>query len=141
LQERAGATAAEHRGTGAGAERHPHTPALASLQKHDKHEKNAHENVNDGDESDHVQEFLYFTIFKKSSAFSDAPPTSAPAMSHCDSSAAALSGLTLPPYWMRIWLAASLPSFSASRPRMKAWTSCACCGVAVRPVPMAHTGS
>ena len=27
------------------------------------------------------------------------------------------------------------------RPRMNACTSCACCGVAVFPVPIAHTGS
>ena len=33
------------------------------------------------------------------------------------------------------------PSRSARRLRMCAWTSCACAGVAVRPVPIAHTGS
>ena len=28
-----------------------------------------------------------------------------------------------------------------SHPRMKEWASCACAGVAFRPVPIAHTGS
>ena len=41
------------------------------------------------------------TIAKKPSAFSDAPPTSAPSMFGWPSSVAAFSAFTLPPYWIR----------------------------------------
>ncbi len=41
---------------------------------------------------------LYFTILRKSSAFSDAPPTRAPSMLGCAMSWAMFSPLTLPPY-------------------------------------------
>ena len=56
-------------------------------------------------------------------------------------SASALLGLTEPPYWIRIAPAVAPPNRSVSRLRMCAWTSCACAGVAVRPVPIAQTGS
>src|SRR4051812_14980662 len=70
-----------------------------------------------------------------------APPTSAPSTSGCDSSPAALSALTLPPYWMRISCAACSPTCPVRSTRMSACASWAICGVAVRPVPIAHTGS
>ena len=54
---------------------------------------------------------------------------------------AALSGLTLPPYWTTTRAAVAAPNCCASQPRMNAWAAWACSGVAVRPVPMAQTGS
>jgi hypothetical protein len=61
-------------------------------------------------------------------------------MSGWDRRVAALSGVTLPPYWMRM-ASATGPRNSGSRLRMKWCTVWACSGVAVSPVPMAHTGS
>merc|ERR1719254_305024 len=46
-----------------------------------------------------------------------------------------------PPYWMRTAAATSGLTFSDIHARMFAWVSWAISGVAVRPVPMAHTGS
>ena len=61
-------------------------------------------------------------------------------MSGCDMIARALSTFTLPPYWMRMRPAVvasdNLPRVS----RMNACASCACSGVALRPVQIAHTG-
>jgi hypothetical protein len=54
--------------------------------------------------------------------------------------ASTFSGFTEPPYWMQICWPAS-PKRTASRPRMNAWTCWAVSGVAVRPVPIAQTGS
>src|SRR2546421_577994 len=70
-------------------------------------------------------------IALKESTSRDAPPTRAPSTSGCASSAPALSGLTEPPY--RIG--------ASSSDLMKACASWAISGVAVRPVPIAHTGS
>ena len=78
-------------------------------------------------------------IPKKSAAFKLAPPTSAPSIFGRANSSAALSGLTLPPYWMRT--ASPAPCSYSTRSRMKACASWAICGVAVTPVPIAHTGS
>src|SRR5205085_206970 len=62
---------------------------------------------------------------------SEAPPTSAPSTSGCAISSPALSGFTEPPY----------STGRSSSDLMKACASCASSGVAVRPVPIAHTGS
>jgi len=45
---------------------------------------------------------LFWTISEKESALRLAPPTKAPSTSGCFISSAALSGLTLPPYCMRM---------------------------------------
>ena len=50
-------------------------------------------------------------------------------------------GATLPPYWMRMCLDTTGETAAVSQLRMPLCTSCACAGVATRPVPMAHTGS
>ena len=60
--------------------------------------------------------------------------------------AAAFSGLTDPPYSSRIVVPAEFPApfapaISSRRSRRKWWTSWAIAGVAVRPVPIAQTGS
>src|ERR1017187_908624 len=70
-----------------------------------------------------------------------APPTSAPSMSSWPSNSFAFAGFTLPPYWMRVLAATDLSNIAASSSRMNACTSCACAGVAVFPVPIAHAGS
>src|SRR5207237_191378 len=67
----------------------------------------------------------------KASTSSDAPPTRAPSTSACWSSPGALSGLHDPPY----------RTGTSTSDRMNACPSCAISGVAVRPVPIAHTGS
>ena len=57
-------------------------------------------------------------------------------MSGCSSRPAAFSGFMLPPYWIR--------TPSPRRTQHRADVACAACaisGVAVRPVPIAHTGS
>ena len=56
-------------------------------------------------------------------------------------SSTTFSGFTEPPYWMRTLAAVSAPKTSEMTLRMKAWASCAYLEVAVRPVPMAQTGS
>src|SRR5262249_59894244 len=70
-----------------------------------------------------------------------APPTRAPSTSSSAMSSRMLSGLTLPPYRMRQAPAASPPNHCRSRFLMCACASPACAAVAVRPVPIAHTGS
>ena len=77
----------------------------------------------------------------KSPALSEAPPMRPPSMSGLANSSGALLGLQLPPYRMVVSSATCAPYFSASRPRMKAWISCAWSLVAVLPVPMAQMGS
>ena len=57
----------------------------------------------------------YRTIAAKSSASSDAPPTSAPSMSGWAMSSAALVGLTDPPYCTRTAAAASAPATLGDR--------------------------
>ena len=79
--------------------------------------------------------------FAKLSGSRLAPPTSAPSMSGCAISSSTLSGLTEPPYWIRIASAAS-PKRLASQLAdegvhllgdLRAWPCL--------PVPMAQTGS
>src|SRR6266550_9041084 len=70
-------------------------------------------------------------IAMKDSRSSDAPPTSAPSTSGWLRRTAALSGLTEPPY----------STGTSSIDLMNRCASCAISGVAVLPVPIAHTGS
>src|SRR6266516_312455 len=70
-------------------------------------------------------------IAMKDSRSSDAPPTSAPSTSGWLRRTAALSGLTEPPY----------STGTSIIDLMNACASCAISGVAVFPVPIAHTGS
>src|SRR5690606_4334390 len=80
------------------------------------------------------------TMARKSAATSEAPPISPPSTSGCAHSGPALSGFTLPP--CRIGReSAILASSLAIWRRIKACAAWACSGLAVRPVPMAHTGS
>mmetsp|Transcript_627 Transcript_627/g.1293 ORF Transcript_627/g.1293 Transcript_627/m.1293 type:complete len:233 (-) Transcript_627:108-806(-) len=75
------------------------------------------------------------------SGLSDAPPTRKPSMSgHADRSGAFLA-LAEPPYWMRTSSAVLASTLVAIHSRIALCVSCACSGVAVTPVPMAHTGS
>ena len=75
----------------------------------------------------------------KKSAFRDAPPIKPPSMSGCARRSFALDPFILPPYWMRIALATSALICSFTYSRMEACVSCANSGVAVKPVPIAHT--
>src|SRR5207245_11802810 len=75
----------------------------------------------------------------KSAALRDAPPIRPPLMSGCENRTAALSGLTLPPY--RICISSDFGVAPCNWLRISACPACACSGVAVLPVPMAHTGS
>jgi hypothetical protein len=79
-------------------------------------------------------------ICANSSALSEAPPTRPPSMSALAKSSRAFDALTLPPYRILTELAI-VASSAATLPRIIAWTSCACSGLAVRPVPIAQTGS
>src|SRR5437899_3072628 len=76
-------------------------------------------------------------IARNSVDLSDAPPIRPPSMSAIANSACALSALTLPPYSSGTSGAPDL----ATLLRNVAWTACACSGVAVNPVPIAHTGA
>ena len=58
-------------------------------------------------------------------------------MSGWASSSAAFSGFMLPPYWIRT----RSPTAAGNRLRMNACACWAMSGVAVLPVPIAHTGS
>src|SRR5581483_6766890 len=69
-----------------------------------------------------------------------APPTSAPSIASGASTSAAFSGFTDPPYRIRT-AAPAASSRAAMRERMNAIASAACSGLALRPVPMAQTGS
>src|SRR5687768_9403945 len=64
-------------------------------------------------------------------ASSDAPPTSAPSTSGCDRSPRALSAVTEPPY----------RTVAGCTDLTNACAAWAISDVAVRPVPIAHTGS
>ena len=77
----------------------------------------------------------------KSAGFRDAPPMSPPKTSGCASSSAALPAFMEPPYWITTSSAQSQLYSDAIVFRIRAQTSFACSAVAVRPVPMAQTGS
>jgi hypothetical protein len=75
----------------------------------------------------------------KEAGTSEAPPTSAPSISGLRSSASTESGVTEPPYKMRTEDATSSPYAVRSQERISACTDWAISGVAVLPVPIAHT--
>src|SRR5215469_5312665 len=79
-------------------------------------------------------------IARKSSAFRLAPPISPPPTCGTASSEPAFAGLIEPPYKMRISCPAP-PNWRISSSRMKACIVATSCSVAVRPVPIAQTGS
>ena len=62
-------------------------------------------------------------------------------MSSSERRSAAFSGFIEPPYWIRTASATSSPYVSATMARIPACASWAIAGVAVRPVPIAQTGS
>src|SRR5439155_6825107 len=88
-----------------------------------------------------IQSTQYLTIAAKDFGSRLAPPTRAPSISSSAISDFAFSGLTEPPYRIRKLSANSLPKALAASPRTTRWAWEASCGVAVLPVPMAHTGS
>src|SRR5262245_32576808 len=143
-QEVPGAAGAEDRVARAGAERNADVRALAVLEQHDDDQDEAYGVVEGEEEKFHRPASALRSrermMAEKLWGSRLAPPTRAPSMSGWPRSSAALSGFTEPPYWMRI-RAALEPKRSASRARRKACASCAIAGVAVRPVPIAHTGS
>src|SRR5690606_25433558 len=138
-QEVRRAAGAEHRGRSARAEARARLRTGAALHQDERDHRDGDEHVDHVDDQDQHQAKL-LAIARKSAAASEAPPIRPPSTSGCANSAAALSGLQLPPY--RI---GSEPAILASRaaisPRMKAWTACAWSGLAVWPVPIAQTGS
>mmetsp|Transcript_9477 Transcript_9477/g.28467 ORF Transcript_9477/g.28467 Transcript_9477/m.28467 type:complete len:209 (+) Transcript_9477:271-897(+) len=75
------------------------------------------------------------------SGLRDAPPTKKPSMSGQAESSGAFAAFADPPYWIRIPSAVCWSTAVAIQSRMALCVSCACCGVAVTPVPMAQTGS
>ena len=80
-------------------------------------------------------------MMSTNAGFSDAPPTKKPSMSACFASSPLFFSVTLPPYRMRVFSAASAETSFFSQSRMAAWTSCACSVVATLPVPMALCAS
>mmetsp|Transcript_18399 Transcript_18399/g.56465 ORF Transcript_18399/g.56465 Transcript_18399/m.56465 type:complete len:247 (+) Transcript_18399:533-1273(+) len=75
------------------------------------------------------------------SVLREAPPIKPPSMSCWASRPAALAPFMEPPYWMRTLDATAGETLEESQARILAWTSWACSGDAVTPVPMAQTGS
>src|SRR5262249_2462507 len=129
----------------AAAEDGAHVGALAGLQQHDDAQEDARGDVDQ--RNDVADENLghHFssnrTMRMNCSATRLAPPTRAPSMSGSAIRLSMLSGFTLPPYTMRTRAAVRSSAIAASSLRIVRWTSCACAGVAVLPVPIAHTGS
>jgi hypothetical protein len=76
----------------------------------------------------------------KNAGFKLAPPTRNPSMSGCFAKSALFFSVTLPPYRMRVFSAASGETSFLSHSRIAAWTSWACSVVATLPVPMALVG-
>src|SRR5690606_15079692 len=138
-QEVGRAARAEHGGGRAAPEAGAGLGARAALHEDQRDHGDREQHVHDIEDQDEHQVKL-LAMARKSAATSEAPPINPPSTSGLENSAAALSGLQLPPY--RIGSEpAILASRAATSPRMKACTSCACSGVATRPVPMAQTGS
>mmetsp|Transcript_45132 Transcript_45132/g.109845 ORF Transcript_45132/g.109845 Transcript_45132/m.109845 type:complete len:231 (-) Transcript_45132:393-1085(-) len=75
------------------------------------------------------------------SGFKEAPPTKKPSMSGFSERPGAVFALADPPYKIRVLAATSAPAICPRYSRMEACVSCACSGVAVRPVPIAQIGS
>src|SRR5690606_12883985 len=142
------APGAEYRAGCAGAEPRARFGALAPLQQNEPNDHQARQDVKQ--QYDRLQHWLVPPapqreeaapkMVKNSEASSDAPPTRPPSMSSRANRSAAFAPLTLPPYRM-IRPAAIVASCAAIIRRIRAWTSCACSGVALLPVPIAQTGS
>ena len=80
-------------------------------------------------------------ILQKSSAFKEAPPINPPSTSLQENNSCALSALQLPPYKIETLFARAESYKSLIVFLINACISCACCAVAVSPVPIAQTGS
>src|SRR5690606_17696163 len=136
----------EHGAGSASAEAGTGLRAGTALHQHQGDDRDGDQHVNHIEDQHHergsrkLQRAAARAMARKSAATSEAPPINPPSTSAAANSSPALSGWTLPPYrsgresailasWVRIW------------PRMNACTACACSGEAVRPVPMAQTGS
>ena len=85
--------------------------------------------------------FAAATIVAKSAGFRDAPPIRPPSTSGWASSSAALPAFIEPPYWITVLSATAASYRPAMVSRISLQTSLACSAVAVRPVPIAQTGS
>lgn len=76
-------------------------------------------------------------MISTNAGFKLAPPTRKPSISGCFASSLLFFSVTLPPYRIRVFSAASLETSLLSHSRIALWTSCACSVVATLPVPMA----
>jgi hypothetical protein len=76
-------------------------------------------------------------MMSTNAGFKLAPPTRKPSISGCLASSLLFFSVTLPPYRIRVFSAASEETSFFSHSRIAAWTSCACSVVATLPVPMA----
>ena len=76
-----------------------------------------------------------------SSGLSEAPPTSAPSIDGSARNSPMLADVTLPPYRIGTPFASSGQPRAARLARIAAAIADASAPVALRPVPMAHTGS
>src|SRR6185295_3779091 len=124
---------AEEAARGAAAEARAHVGALAVLEKHQTDDRERDQHMH---HDRHVDPYIHcaaLTISMNSPAASEAPPISPPSTSGMAKIAAAFCAFTLPQY--RI-----LTSGESCR-RRNACTACASPGVALRPVPIAQTGS
>src|SRR6185312_10833926 len=124
---------AEEAARSAAAESRAHVRALAVLKQHQADDRHRDQHVHHDCHVHPSTHCAALTISRNSLATSEAPPISPPSTSGMAKIAAAFAALTLPPY--RILTPAD------SLARRNACTACACSGVALRPVPMAQTGS
>jgi hypothetical protein len=76
-------------------------------------------------------------MMSTNAGFKLAPPTRKPSISGCFANSLQFFSVTLPPYRMRVFSAASLETAFCIHSRIALWTSCACSVVATLPVPMA----
>src|SRR5438105_8269387 len=117
----------------AAAEARAHVRALAVLEKHQADDRARHHHVQHDRYVEPYVHLAALTISMKSFATSEAPPISPPSTSGWAKIAAAFCAFTLPPYRIRV--------SEETLVLRKACTAWACSGVAVLPVPIAHTGS
>src|SRR5574340_123524 len=122
-----------------------HVGALAVLHQHQADHGHRNDAMNNPNNRFHTSSVCAnhcaaLQIATNSAALSEAPPIRPPSISGMENNSAAFDAFTLPPYWITS-LSATAGSRAAILPRIKAWTACACSGVAVLPVPIAHTGS
>jgi hypothetical protein len=79
----------------------------------------------------------WLLMMSTNAGFKLAPPTRKPSISGCLANSLQFFSVTLPPYRMRVFSAASLETAFCIHSRIALWTSCACSVVATLPVPMA----